>query len=274
MILRSIVTAAAALAVTATAAAAGVSGPSDLSASQFALPTTVLPVAGGASFAVAPPALSAATRLDAIRYRPRRHARQRDEWRERSNSSGYAQFHGGVFDPEDAGANGALFGMRIGGSFDDRAQVGVALDWSHRSDRRAEVVRTEPLPGGGTVERRVDLASSSFDLVPVLAFLQVTPAGTNAGPYFGIGGGYEALFVTAEDFVTGTDYEATFDGFGWQAWGGFAFPMTRDVRLHLEVFANGGELDREVDDDASGYTVREIVDVDGGGARFGLSWSF
>jgi len=280
MIHRSLVTAAFAVAVAAAPAAAGVSGPFDPSVSRLAVPVVALPVAGAPSYAAGPgpltSTLQSAPRLESIRYRPRRRHRDRDEdrWTERSRSSGYAQFHGGVFDPEDAGANGALFGMRIGGSMEDKAQVGVALDWSHRSDRNAEVVRTEPLPGGGTVERRVELARSSFDLVPLLAFIQVTPAGSDAGPYFGIGGGYEALFVNAEDFVSGADYEATFDGWGWQAWGGFAFPMTRDVRLNIEVFANGGDLDREVDDEINGYTVREIVNVDGGGARFGLSWAF
>lgn len=279
MIHRSLVSAAFAVAVAAAPAAAGVTGPLDPSISRLAVPVVALPVAGATTLAAGPgiesASLMSGTRLEAIRYRPRRRYRERDDdrWTERSRGGGYAQFHGGIFDPKDDGANGAVFGMRVGGSMEDRAQVGVALDWSHRSDRTTNVVRREPLPGGGTVEQRVDLASSSFDLVPVLAFVQVTPAGSQAGPYFGIGGGYEALFVNAEDFVTGSDYEATFDGWGWQAWGGFAFPMTRDVRLNMEVFANGGDLDREVDD-VSGFTVREIVNVDGGGARFGLSWAF
>ena len=214
------------------------------------------------------------TMFRSIRYRPR--ARRRyDTWASPYRSNAYAQLHGGFFDPNGDASNGSVFGFRFGTSLEDRAQLGVGLDWSHRADRSTAVVGTAPLPGGGTIERRRDLASMSSDLLPVQAFVQVSPMGlSQAGPYFGVSGGYEALFVSATDFATGSDYNATFDGWGWQAWGGFAFPLAERTRLTAEVFTNGGQLDREVDDPVSGLTYREIVNVDGAGLRFGLSWAF
>jgi len=183
------------------------------------------------------------------------------------------QIHGGFFDPSGDVSNGMLFGVRLGTSIDDRVQLGVSADWTHRSDRQSQVIGTAPIPGGGTVERRIDLARTSSDLFPLLVFLQVSPGGS-AGPYFGVAGGYEALFISAEDFNTGSNYDATYDGWGWQAYGGFAIPLAARSRFNIEGFINNGELDRQVDDATSGLTFREIVNVEGGGLRAGFSWSF
>jgi len=214
------------------------------------------------------------TRYESIRYRPRRH-RDTENWGSGYRGGGHAQVHGGFFDPEGDAANGALFGLRFGSSIEDRVQLGVGFDWSHRSDRQTQVLGSAPLPGGGTVERRVELARSSSDLLPMLGFIQVSPVGDSpVSPYFGIGGGYEVLFVSAEDFGTGAEYDATFDGWGWQAWAGVAFPFAERSRLNLEVFTNSGELNHDLDDDSSGLTFREIVNVDGVGLRGGLSWVF
>lgn len=246
-------------------------------ASLLALETVGLDVAPVAApivyrgFAQPPP--GDGTKLEGIRYYRPRSRRVHYEENHGPSSSGYMQIHGGFFDPDGDVANGALFGMRLGTSIDDRVQLGVAADWTHRSDRQSQVIVVDPLPGGGTVERTVDLAHSSADLFPLMVFLQVSPGGSN-GLYFGVAGGYEALFVDAEDFNTGADYEATFDGWGWQAYGGLAIPMGRHSRLNVEGFLNQGELDREVDDPTLAQTVREIVNVDGAGLRAGFSWSF
>ena len=210
---------------------------------------------------------------ESIRYRPR--------WRESSsrggspgNMNGYVQLHGGVFDPAGDVSNGALFGLRVGTNVDERVQVGGQLDWSHRGDRQTAVVGSGALPGGGSVERRRELSSVSSDLVPLMAFVQVSPTGTRQGPYIGLAGGYQALFVSAQDFSTGEDFSATYDGWGWQFYGGYAFPLSGVTRLTVEAFTNSAELDRKVDDPLTGVTYREIVDGGGSGLRGGVSWSF
>ena len=214
------------------------------------------------------------TRLESIRYRPR--------WRNRDGeesgggrTTGYVQFHGGFLSPSDNQSNAALFGMRVGSNVDDHVQVGLGMDWSHRSDHQSTVVGSGTLPGGQPVERRVDLANASSDLLPVLAFVQVAPTGSRAGgPYLGLAGGYEALFVSAKDFNTRQDFNATYSGWGWQFYGGFAFPLSNNARFNVEGFTNSGDLDRDVHDALSGQTYREIVDAGGAGLRAGLSWGF
>ena len=217
----------------------------------------------------------AGTKLESIRYRPRRRYRERDDENYDSGrrSGGYSQLHGGFFDPDGDPSRGVLFGFRAGTNLEDKIQLGLGLDWSHRSDRQSAVVREVPIPGGGTAEQRQELARSSTNLFPAMAFLQVSPGiESPVLPYFGVGGGYELLFLSADDFSTGEEFDATYGGWGWQVWGGLAFPLSGQSKLAAEVFLNNAELERDVEDPAG--TFREIVDVDGVGMRFGLSWGF
>lgn len=212
------------------------------------------------------------TVYSSLRYR--RPPREQTSDRGSGSADGYMQIQGGVFDPAGDVSNSAMFSARLGTNFEDRVQLGGQLDWSHRADHQTEVVGSGTLPGGDPVERRRELSSVSSDLVPLMGFLQVAPMGTHAGPYFGVAGGYQALFVTAQDFSTGQDFDATYDGWGWQAYAGFAFPMSRVSRLTVEAFTNAAELDRDVQDALTGVTYREVVDAGGSGIRGGVSWSF
>ncbi len=213
-------------------------------------------------------------RLESIRYRPRWRQRERERG-DGGQTTGYVQFHGGFLSPSDDQSNAALFGMRVGSNMDDHVQLGLGMDWSHRSDHQSTVIGSGTLPGGQPVERRVDLASVSSDLLPVLAFVQIAPTGSRAGgPYVGIAGGWEALFVSAQDFNTQEDFDATYTGWGWQFYGGFAFPLSSTTRINLEGFTNSGDLDRDVHDPVTGQEYREIVDAGGAGLRAGVSFGF
>jgi hypothetical protein len=238
--------------------------------SAFALPVeTVLASSEGANgFAQAPPT------LESIRYRPRHRWREPDDSGRGygSRSTAFYQVHGGFLDPDGAQSSNALFGFRAGANM-DQVQLGLGADWSHRSDEVSEVVQQVGLPSGNTGERRRKLASSSSNLFPSMAFLQLSPgAGMGVRPYVGVGGGYEVLFLSAEDFTTGDSFDATYGGWGWQAWGGLAIPLGGTTHLNAEVFRNSGEVGRDVDDAGGRY--REVVNVDGTGARFGFSWGF
>src|SRR5439155_17963482 len=158
------------------------------------------------------PSYVQASSWESIHYRPRRHFRDPDDYDRggHSRSTGFYQLHGGFIDPDGSHTSNALGGFRAGANM-DQVQLGVGADWSHRSDRTSEVVTEVPLPGGGTAERRRELASSSSNLVPMMAVLQFTPGyGNGARPYIGVGGGYEVLFLSAEDFTTGDEFKATY----------------------------------------------------------------
>jgi len=210
---------------------------------------------------------------ESIRYRPGWRRSRDDEWnRPNTDLQGFMQLQGGAFDPRGDVSNGVTFDLRVGSNFDDRVQAGAQVDWAHRSDTQTMVLGSGTLPGGGTFERERELSSVGTDLLPVLGFIQIAPTGTHEGPYLGVAGGYEALFVNATD-ATGADFSATYDGWGWQFYGGYAFPLSSTARLTIEGFGNQGKLGRDVDDPVNG-SYREVVDVGGAGVRGGLSWSF
>jgi hypothetical protein len=217
------------------------------------------------------------TGYESVRYRPRRGSYQGrdDNYRGGSNSRGVGQIHAGFFDPDGAPQSGALFGFRGGQLIDDNVQLGVGVDWRHESANASAVSQEAPGPGGTIIVTRQDLARSSSNLFPVMGYLQAQgPSSMAVIPYIGVGGGYEVLFLSAEDFTTGEQFDGTFGGWGWQLWAGAAVPMSSRARITGEVFMNNAELNREVDDPTTGQTLRQSVDMDGLGLRLGLSWGF
>ena len=234
-------------------------------------------VAPGAALALQPSApapptfalLTRVPRLEAAHYHRRAYERS-DEYAQPSP----VQLHAGFFEPNDTGATSFAFGFRGGPAVDEHIQLGVGVDWYHEAENQREVVG-QSTQGGQPVTVTRQLARASSDLVPLQAFLQLSlGSGRSIVPYAGIAGQYQLLFLSATDYQTGGRYDATFGGWGWQAWGGAALPLSRRSRLFGELFFNSGEVGRDVDDPAGVVTYREIVNVDGSGMRFGLSWGF
>jgi len=126
-----------------------------------------------------------------------------------------------------------------------------------------------PLPGGGTTTRVEELSRVTAQRVPIQGYLELTLAPSLfLSPHAGIGGGWHMLFLEAED-NTGATFNAMYDGWGWQAWGGLTMRFGRSLRLIGEVFRTEANLGRTIED-PSGVRYHEIADGDDVGARFGL----
>jgi len=204
-----------------------------------------------------------------VSYRPRRSGYGR-----RVDAQGVSQIHAGFFDPEGQPARMFLVGIRGGPMIDSHVQLGAGIEWAHDSDRALSIRSTEIGPGGTPITVQREIARSSTDLFPIMAFIQFSADDDLAVvPYFGAAAGYQIMNLSAEDYDTGEDFDATYGGWGWQIWGGAALPLSGRTRLTGEVFVNGAELNRDVDDPFFG-DYRETVSADGVGARFGLAWGF
>lgn len=263
---------AAALLPVAAAASPGASGgllhnPSFMMPLVSATPTTVV-----AAQVTAPPTLALATPfVGGVGYRPR-------AYRSRSPvMPTTTQVHAGFFDPTDGFSAGFVGGFRMGPQVDPRVQVGLAIDWWHRSESTTMDLGELQLPVGSGDSRLV-LSRASADLMPVLAFVQVSgDENMPIIPYGGFGVGYEWLFLTGDDYWNNESYDQTFGGFGWQAWGGAGIPLDGRTRINGEVFYNGSEVGSDVDVYIPGIgpaTVRDVVKMNGLGMRFGVCWGF
>ena len=228
----------------------------------------VASAAWSAGPAASVPSLALAAPLVApVRYRPR-------EYRARGSAMPTtSQIHAGFFDPSENFSTGFYGGFRVGPQVDPRLQLGLAVDWWHKGESQTVRIDQGPLPGGGSGERRRELSRSSADLIPILFFAQLSgDENLSIIPYGGAGIGYEVLSLTAEDYATRQIFDAAYGGLGWQVWAGAAMPLSGRTRVTGEVFYNGSEVGRDVDDFEFSY--REIVKMNGVGMRFGASWGF
>lgn len=228
-------------------------------------PTPAVAVAHHAAHA----AFIAGTRYEATRYRPRR---ERAHGRGYRRARGVSQLHAGFLDPDGAAEPGFVLGFRGGQQVDPAFQIGLGLDWRHKSGRSTDALQEMVGPGGERIVVRRDLSRYSSNLFPALLYLQVSAPDMGIVPYFGAAGSWQVLFLEADDFQTGSRFDATYDGFGWQLWGGAAFPLSGRSRLVGEVFVNSADLSRDLYDPFLGQSIRETVSTDGVGARFGINW--
>ena len=230
--------------------------------SPFALPSPSL-----AALATTP---TPEVQLLGTHYRPRGGGS-----RSTIGSSSVSQVHVGYYDPDGDASKRFLVGIRGGPMLDEHIQLGVGVDWAHKTEKTSSVTHSEIGPGGTPIEVRTDLSSASTNLFPIMAFVQVS-ADDDLGvvPYFGAAAGYEVLNLTADNYSTGDSYDGTFGGWGWQLWGGAALPLSGRTRVTGELYVNGGEVNRDVDEVLSGASYRETVNVDGMGLRIGLAWGF
>ena len=213
-------------------------------------------------------------RFESVRFRPRR-ARYRDRYDEPSRFRGVSQLHAGFLDPEGPANAGFLVGFRGGQQIDDMVELGLGIDWRNKSGRATEVLQETTGPGGERIVVSRELSRFSSNLFPVLAYVQVSaPSDLGVAPYVGFAGTYQALFLSAEDSQTGESFDATYDGWGWQLWGGAAVPLSSRSRVIGEVFWNNADLGRDVRDPVTGDTFRETVSTNGVGGRFGINWGF
>lgn len=267
--------------------------------SAFALPMSdaLAPVASGdplaspavaSEFAVAPPDERAGfvsdqstgfesryvtgRRYESVTYRPRR-GRHGDGggWRWRA----VTQLHAGFLDPDGPSDAGFLAGFRGGQQIDDMFQLGLGIDWRTKSGRATQVLQQSTGPGGETIVTRLEVSRYSSNLLPLLAYAQLSgPPSMLLVPYVGVAASWQVLFLEADDFATGQRFDATYDGFGWQLWGGAALPLSGRSKLVGEIFLNQATVGRDVFDPFLGQDIRETISTDGVGARFGMSWGF
>jgi hypothetical protein len=148
-----------------------------------------------------------APRFESVRY----WRRDREPERAESRPKSPIQIHAGFFDPDGDASNSLAFGLRGGPLVERPHPDRPRPDWYHEAQNQREVVSRTSRDGVPVAVTR-ELSRASSDLVRS-GILQLNLGdGRSLVPYAGIAGQYQVLFLTATDFQTGADYEATFGG--------------------------------------------------------------
>ena len=214
------------------------------------------------------------TRSDERRYWPRERRERRYVDRGERGIDGWFQVRGGFYDAEDVSANDWTLGFKVSGRVVPSVTAGIAADLHRRSDAQRTVTSQYVDATGHTVTISTTTLQAESNLVPLMGSLEFHFPSPGIDPYFGGAAGWEFLNVQAFDYATGIDYEANYDGPGYQLFAGVGVPLGPRAKLTGEAYWNGSTVKRDVYDPASGFVVEERVKVDGGGGRAGLSFAF
>ncbi len=210
------------------------------------------------------------TSLLGVHYRPRSGG-----WGRHMDSQTVSQIHLGFFDPEGPPSREFLIGLRGGAMLDPHVQLGLGFDWSHLTSHESSSSSQSIGPNGYNPTVWQDISQSSSHLFTVMPYVQVSgDDDMPVIPYAGIGGGYEVLYLSQDDYVHNDSWSATYGGWGWQIWAGAALPLSGQVRISGEAFLNQSEPSREVTDNLLGRSYRERVNANGAGMRLGMAWGF
>jgi hypothetical protein len=177
--------------------------------------------------------------------------------------------HGGMFSPIDVNAPSPTVGLRLSKLLGSHLQAGVLTGWTFERKDLTESVYD--LPG---TQPEVLLARVDEHLVPLMGFLRVNLTEKHwLVPYIGVGTGYEWLTIEATDYVSQLTGTASFSNWAWEGWVGLGIRLGQNLRVNGETYYNGASLERDVVDQ-SGQVFKEVVKLDGVGARLGLDIIF
>jgi opacity protein-like surface antigen len=180
----------------------------------------------------------------------------------------------GSFDPSNQPGSGLFGSASVGTELQAPLDLGVSLNWYHRSTGGSQYVTTFTDPAGNTGTRVIQTDEITTDLVPLMAFLRVKfPVSPGVEPYVGAGAGWEWLHVEGVD-QDGFSFADDYDGFGAQFFGGANFNVGPNTAVYGEVLYNASTPHADFFDPTFGTTVRDEIDMDGAAAHAGLRLRF
>lgn len=208
------------------------------------------------------------------RHRPRYRDRYRDRYEnDNYNPSYFGAIGAGGFDPDKQPGNGLWVNGELGSEVGDALDLGVRVDWYHRTSGQSQVVSTYTDPAGNVGQRVVETSSVETNLLPVMAILRVRfPVTSEFQPYVGGGLGWEWLTVSGTD-TQGFDFQDDYDGFGGQVFAGLNVGVSPNMGLYGEALWNKSTVSARFFDPVLG-DIKDEVDMDGLGLHGGLRFRF
>lgn len=192
------------------------------------------------------------------------------------NPETYARFAaGGMHLTSGEGWGGAYAGLEVGASPHRNLDLGLGLDYFHRSESQTEVLYETRGGYVPPVRAEVTRFESRTHLVPIglTARLRLPTPANVVQPFVAAMLTYEILHLELQDpdrpaEPFGLGAAETFTGFGVQAAAGVEFRVTPGVGISGEVGAHSSSPSQGVRDREPPMRLR--VDLDGAFARLGI----
>lgn len=206
-------------------------------------------------------------------YRRRYRDRNRDNYENHYNPTYFGSLGAGGFDPDKQPGNGLWVNGELGSEVGDALDLGVRVNWYHRTSGQSEVVSTYTDPAGNVGQRVVETSSVETNLVPAMAIVRVRfPVASEFQPYVGGGIGWEWLTVSGTD-ANGFDFQDDYDGFGGQVFAGLNVGVSPNMGLYGEGLWNKSTVSARFFDPVLG-DIKDEIDMDGLGLHGGLRFKF
>ena len=186
----------------------------------------------------------------------------------------FANLGVGSFDPSSQPGRGFYFNGAIGSEINDAMDLGLSLQWYHRSTGGSQIISEFEDPAGNVGQRVIETSDVTTDLVPMMGFLRVrVPVTGSVQPYVGAGIGWEWLTVDGTD-DQGFAFSDDYNGVGAQFFGGANIGVSPNASVYGEAIWNASTVSAEFYDSFYGGTVRDEIDMDGLGLHAGLRFRF
>ena len=206
------------------------------------------------------------------RPRASRHPHYRTPRPDREN---FVHLKFGTFDPEGDRNGGGFFGLSTGVELQNRITAGFTADFYRRSFTDETIIAESVDQNGNVITTSVRRLDTSSNLIPLGVALGFRlPGSRTVTPFVGVGVAYEVLVNEVRNYEQGIEDTNVYSGPGWQLFGGLLVPVSSDVRLMGELWANDATVSRNIDRYEQGLPVSERIDVDGFGARLGVEFHF
>jgi hypothetical protein len=180
----------------------------------------------------------------------------------------------GYLDPKGTQA-GFMLSTDITAQVDESVELGASIGAFRKNYQKTTTVAKNVSPTSGLAETTVqkELEFTTF-FVPIMGEA-IVHFGAEDFHLFANGGlGYQMLWNYENNFVDQTKERRYYDGFMWQAGGGFQYRIGSRSAFIGEVFYHSGTVKRDEAKNTEGLPIWSEVDLSGvglrGGLRFGL----
>jgi hypothetical protein len=185
----------------------------------------------------------------------------------------FATLGGGLFEPSNQPGNGMFLTGTLGTEVAPAVDLGVALEWYHRSTNGGSYNSSYTDPAGNTVNTVVETNQVQTDLLPLMGFFRLKVPNAGIQPYIGAGAGWEWMTVDGID-NQGFPFHNDYNGFGAQFFGGMNIKLGSGVALYGEALYNLSTVAANYFDPAYNVNVRDEIDMDGIAGHGGLRFRF